>query len=250
MTFRRGSNRTLGHISMYAGCTVLAMALALGGCKTTPPSPEPTAPAATPPEQQEQLAQDTFLAMLEVTGVKSRAEAVPELEAGYRKIIYEYPKSSLNEQAYFLYLRFLLKDNDPPREDEAEAIYQEYFKAYPDARLTSAMNETLARFYFAFERWEKLARFTTPFMKKFKETGKLRGPMYLYLYSEAKFHLGLVGEAEIGYTLLADRFPGTLEGNVAAKRIEMIEEMRNRAPVLEMPAPMATPPAAANTTGP
>lgn len=196
-------------------------------------APEPiAAPAPTeenlPLEKQEALAMETYKQMLELTADTPRYEVLDQLREGYYKVINEYPDSYLAEESYFRLILHYLHDYEIPREDDAERLYKEYFAKHPKPRLNNAINDAVSRHYYEFGRWEKLARFTTPFMRAYVKEGKYQNTIYLFFYSESKFRLGEIEEARRGFRIIEKLFPETVEAKHAEKRIDEIDERLGR----------------------
>ncbi len=209
-------------------CIIIIPALAsslLFSCATAPVEEEPEK-VTLPVEEQEKLAMQTFNDMLETTANVPRRKVLNELEQGYNKIIKEYPDTDLAQESYLRLMLYNLEDFERPRVETAENIYKEYFKKYPEPKLGSAMNFYLAKFYFEYHHWEKLAEFSTPFLREYVKTGKYSKTLYLLYYSEAKFHLKDYEEAEKGFTLMLKEFPGTQEAGFAETRLKELKSRR------------------------
>lgn len=195
--------------------------------ETPPPPPQVEPPAQSdrmPVEKQEELAMQTYQQMLELTAERSRYEVLDQLRDGYYKVINEYPDSFLAEESYLRLILHYLHDYEIPREDDAERLYKEYFEKYPKPRMNNAINDALSRHYYEFGRWEKLAKFTTPFMRAYVKEGKFANTIYLFFYSESKFRLGEYDEARRGFRIIMRLFPDTKEADHAKKRLAEINE--------------------------
>ncbi|MEK7333505.1 MAG: hypothetical protein AAB017_09025, partial [Nitrospirota bacterium] len=80
--------------------------------------------------------------------------------------------------------------------------------------------------YYANKMWDRLLRIFTPHVKKFIATWKLDRPYHLFMFSEAKFNLGDLIEAEKGYKIVIEFFPKTTEGETSKKRLEEIKKLK------------------------
>lgn len=177
-------------------------------------------------QEQEDKAMDKFRDMLEGTKELRREDTVPLITAGYGEVIDKYPDSFLAEESYYRLMVLNLRDYSPPREEEAERLYREYFQKYKDPRIGMAMNGDLARYYYDNNRWERLARFTTPFMREFLKSGKYGDTVFIFFYTEAKFFLKDYEEARKGYQIIKKNFPGTGNAKIAEHRLEYMKSIQ------------------------
>jgi outer membrane protein assembly factor BamD (BamD/ComL family) len=164
-----------------------------------------------------------FNEMLESTRELKREDYIPIIMKKYEEMIEKYPDTFRSEEAYYRMMRVNLREFYPPREEEAERLYREYFKKYKNPRVGMAMNGDLARHYFKHQRWEKLARFQTTFIKEYVKSGKYGDTLFLYLYTEAKFHLKDYEEARRGYQIIKRNFKGKRNAMMAEKRLEQLK---------------------------
>lgn len=209
--------------------TIILSAL-LASCKAAPPRTEEVMKQIDmPAQEQNDKALIKFKEMLDGTADIKREEAIPMLAEGYNSIINQYPQSFLAEESYYRLMTMKLRDYYPPREEEAEQIYREYFQKYKKPRIGMAMNGDLARYYHDNQRWEKLAKFTTPFMREFAKSGKYGDTVFLFLYSEAKFHTKDYDEARKGYQIIRKNFKGTRDAEIAEKRLNTIKSIMEQA---------------------
>ena len=206
--------------------SLIISSLALMSCKAAPKRTDDLfeKPQMTVKEQEARALED-FQVMLESTAELKRQEAVPLLAKGYAQVIEDYPASFLAEESYYRMMLMNLRDYTPPREAEAEEVYREYFKKYKNPRIGMAMNGDLARYYYSYRRWEKLAMFTTPFMREYVKSGKYGDTLFLFLYSEAKYFLKDYNEARKGYLIIKKNFKGKRDEKVAEERLEAIEAL-------------------------
>ncbi len=186
------------------------------------PPPQP-AVVKLPFEVQEERSMRVFEEILELTADVDRLTVLPELKAGFYKIINEYPDSRLAPESYMRLIVMALRDYIPPRVEEAEMLYHEFLKKHPAAGQRIGIDDVMIRFFYKNQLWEKLLEYTTPVIRAYLSTGNLRGPFYMFLYSEAKLHIGDTVEAEKGYKIVVEKFPRTAESLVAKDRLEEIK---------------------------
>jgi len=178
-------------------------------------------------QEQEEKAMEEFKVMLESTKGMRRENIVPLISEGYNDIIEKYPDSFLAEESYYRLMVIKLRDHYPPQEEEAERLYREYFRIYKKPRIGMSMNGDLARYYYDYKKWEKLASFTMPFMKEYVKTGKYGDTVFLFLYTEAKFHLKEYDEARRGYQIIKRNFAGKRDAKIAEERLEYIKSLQD-----------------------
>lgn len=176
-------------------------------------------------KEQEDRAMLKMTELLEITSTKKREEALPYIVSGYREIMQKYPESFMAEEGYYRLMVINIRDYYPPRVKEAEDIYREYFKRYKKPRVGMSMTGDLARFYYANGLWEKLSRFTVPYMREYARSGKYGDTVFLFLYTEARFHLKDYREARKGYTIvLRNAARESSDYNLATSRLQAIEK--------------------------
>lgn len=176
-----------------------------------------------PTEVQKQKSLAVFEEILELTLEEDRQAQVPKMEVAYRRIIDEYPDSVLAGESFLRLIMLSLDDYSPPKIQEAEDLYQEFLKKYPDSSVRLTVEDTIARFYYKNYLWQKLLEFCTPRVKEYISTGKLNGPFFLFLFTEANFNLGDLIEAEKGYKIIRELFPSATEALIANDRLEEIK---------------------------
>jgi tetratricopeptide (TPR) repeat protein len=208
---------------------LLASTLALYSCATQPvveeKKPEPAAVRITPEEQQ-QKALEAYNDLVEITADVDRRAVLPQLKEGHLRVIRDYPDSSFAEESYLRLIMISFEDYEVPQFEEAEKYYREYFKSYPKPRLDNAINEAMARYYYRYGLWERLANFLTPQIEKYVRTGESPGPFYLFIYTEALFYLKDYKEAEKGYLTVIRLYPGSHEAKIAADKLKTIEALK------------------------
>lgn len=216
---------------LFIGLT--AFLFLISACVTAPPKIEEkkvTPEKKLTPEEQSQKALEVFNRILSLTeGVEDRQAILPQMEALYEEIIENYPDVPLVEESYWRLITISIEEFKPPKVDKAEKLYQDFFKKYPDSPLEIYIEETFGTFYYTNKMWDKLLRFFTPQVKKFIKTGKLDSPYHMFMYSEAKFNLGDLAEAEKGYKIVIEFFPKTKEGETSKNRLEEIQNLKKQA---------------------
>ncbi|MDO9287431.1 MAG: hypothetical protein Q7T83_01420 [Thermodesulfovibrionales bacterium] len=180
-----------------------------------------------PVEEQEQKVNELFGRILSLTEeAEDRQSVVPKMEALYDEIINNYPDVPLVEETYWRLIALSVEDLKPPKVDKAEKLYKDFLRRYPDSTLTFNIEQALGQFYYVNKMWDRLLRIFTPYVKKFIATGKLDRAYHLFMFSEAKFNLGDLIEAEKGYKIVIEFFPKTSEGETSQKRLEEIKKLK------------------------
>ena len=178
-------------------------------------------------EEQEKKVNELFGRILSLTEeAEDRQAVVPKMEALYYEIINNYPDVPLVEETYWRLIALSLGDLKPPKVDNAERLYKDFLRIYPRSTLTFNIEQALGQFYYANKMWDRLLRIFTPYVKKFIATGKLDRQYHLFMFSEAKFNLGDLIEAEKGYKIVIEFFPKTTEGETSRKRLEEIKKLK------------------------
>ncbi len=156
-----------------------------------------------------------------------RQALLPQMEALYEEIIDKYPDAMLVEESYWKVIAMDIEEFKPPKVDKAEKLYRDFFRRYPASPLNAHIEKTFGQFYYTNKTWESLMRIFTPRIKKFIQTGKLDSPYHMFMYSEAKFNLGDLVEAEKGYKIVIEFFPQTGEGEASKKRLNEMQKLKN-----------------------
>lgn len=190
--------------------------------EAAPPEAKPE--SKLPVKVQEESSLEIFKGLLDLTYEAERDEILPHLEVAYAKIIDEYPDASLAQESYWRLISLNLKDYEPPRVEKAESLYRQFTQRYPDSPIKYAVDDTLLRFYYATDTWERIIRISTPYVKEYIDTGNLKYPYFLFLYSEAKFNIGDLKEAEKGYRIIQQNVPDGQEAKISALRVKEIHK--------------------------
>jgi tetratricopeptide (TPR) repeat protein len=180
-------------------------------------------------EVQNSKATAIFEKILNLAEMPERNKYLPEIEAAYREIIENYPAASIAQECYWRLLLIYLKDYEPPQFERAEKLYGEFIRKYPHSNAKNIFSDAISESYHKAQSWKKLLRFNSPVIKKFIDGGTLSRPDELFMYSEAKFHMGDLVEAEKGFKIVIALFPNSGESEKAKKILKIMH--KGRAPV-------------------
>ena len=219
--------------TLHAIRYLLVVLFLIPACVTLPKIADDKKPPAAgkklPVEEQEKKVNELFGRILSLTEeAEDRQAVVPKMEALYYEIINNYPDVPLVEETYWRLIALSLGDLKPPKVDNAERLYKDFLRIYPRSTLTFNIEQALGQFYYANKMWDRLLRIFTPYVKKFIATGKLDRQYHLFMFSEAKFNLGDLIEAEKGYKIVIEFFPKTAEGETSKKRLEEIKKTKSK----------------------
>ena len=181
-------------------------------------------------DEQNREALKAFEKILEMTESTERSAILPQIEAAYFDIIRRYPEAYLTQESYWRIMLIYLIDSNPPEFIKAADLRDEFLKKYPDSKLKDLMDSTLADGYYKHGQWDKLLMLYTPSIKQSIETGKFTRVADIFMYSEAKFRLNDLTEAEKGYRIVMATFPGAKESEVAKNRLGEIQAKRAKLP--------------------
>lgn len=221
--------------TLHAIRYLLVVLFLIPACVTPPKIADDKKPLAAgkelPVEEQEQKVNELFGRILSLTeAAEDRQSVLPQMEALYDEIINNYPDVPLVEETYWRLIALSVEEFKPPKIDKAERLYKDFLRRYPNSTLTFNIEQALGQFYYANKMWDRLLRTFTPYIKKFIATGKLDRPYHLFMFSEAKFNLGDLIEAEKGYKIVIEFFPKTTEGETSKKRLEEIKKLKKQVP--------------------
>ena len=188
----------------------------------------PDAVKPPPLEEQDKQALQTYSEILEMTVDADRMSILPQMEEKYLQIIREQPDSFLARESYWRLISMSLEDYYPPRLQRAEGYYAEFVKRYPDDRLRMILDDTMVRYYYKHKMWEALLGQTARHAAQYVKTFKLRTPMFVFLYSEAKFNLNDLKEAKKGYRIVLKHFAGSTEGRISRDRLKEISRRQGK----------------------
>ncbi len=213
--------------------SVLAAALMLAvlSCAAPPERgvekvPEaPTKPKLTVKEQNE-LAMKAYNDILDMTIENRKRDILPELEVAYNDLISRYPDSFLAQESHWRLISMNLVDYPSPRIDVAEKYYDEFLQRYPGSKMKMILDDTMARYYYRNRLWDRLVKKCSSYVRDYVSTGKINTPLFMFLYSEAKFNLGDPVEAEKGYKIVIHHFPGSTEASISKERLARMKDSR------------------------
>ncbi len=181
-------------------------------------------------EEQNKKALESFQTILELSESGDRQTVLPQLEAAYYHVISSYPKAYLTQEVYWRLIQIYVNEYRPPAFEKAEGLRREFYKKYPDSKLGDLIDRALADGYFKNSKWEKIVAFFVPSVKQSIETGKFTKIYDIFMFTEAKFRLNDLVEAEKGYKIIIANFPDAKESKIAKKRLEEIEQKRQKQP--------------------
>jgi len=203
---------------------LLTIILVLFACAAPLIKEEKPLPQPFPKEEQEKRALEAFNAILEITEKGPRHEILPELEKAYLEIINNYPEAPLAQESYLRLILIYTREFVPPKTEDAEKLYRDFQMRYPDSPFKQEIENTMVRFYYNHKLWDRLLTSQIPYIKEYIKTGELKTPVHLFYYSEAKFGLGDLKEAEKGFRTIITLFPQSVEAVVSKKRLEEISK--------------------------
>lgn len=180
------------------------------------------------PDEQNSKAFLVFQRILDLTENNERATVLPQLEAAYLEIIQNYPKASVTQEGYWRLVSMYVSDYNPPLFEKAENIYNEFIRKFSDSNTRALIEETLSNSYYKNSKWEQLLRLHKPVIKQYIETGKLSRPLEMHRYSEAKYYLKDLSEAEKGYKIIISLFPNSHEASISKARLEEIKKKQSK----------------------
>lgn len=179
-------------------------------------------------EEQNKKALEAFKTILDLSESDDRQAVLPQLEAAYNQVISSYPKAYLTQEIYWRLIQIYLNEYRPPAFEKAEELRSAFYKKYPDSKLKDLIDRAIADGYFKNSKWEKLAAFFVPSIKQSIESGKFTKIYDIFMFTEAKFNLNDLVEAEKGYKIVIANFPDSRESKTAKKRLEEIEQKRQK----------------------
>jgi tetratricopeptide (TPR) repeat protein len=204
----------------------LIITFLISSCATAPVEEKPPEKPKLSIEEQEEKSLESYNEILEMTANVRRSTILPQLKEQYLKLIEEYPDAYFAEESYLRLIIMSFEDSAPPNIEEAEKYYREYLEKYPDPRLNAVINDTMARNYYKYGHWERLANFLTPHIERYVNTGELPKPFYLFIYCESLFNLGEYVEAKKGSLTLIRLFPDSYEAKLSKNKINKIDNIK------------------------
>jgi hypothetical protein len=216
-------NVTVRHKAMRLFLSgVLVLAAASCAPRTAAP-PEGAAKPTLSIEEQDKKSQEAYANILEMTAWVERHTILPQMEEKYEQLIEDYPDSYFAEESYYRLMKMYMYDYSPPDVDKAEEWYREYFRHFKNPRLKNLFNDTVVRFYFQFQHWDRLLSFLDPVIRQYYEGKRTDGPLYLLFYSIAKQKRGAIEEARNGFKTIIERFDGSHEATVAKDMLNKLD---------------------------
>jgi len=198
------------------------------GTPSSSPNSTPKEEAKLSKEEQQKRAIEIFYNIFELSRAKERAANLEQMIALYYRIINQYPDVPLAQESYWRLIEMFFKDFNPPQKDKALSLYNEYRGRYPDSPLRNAVEGTITRSLYLNGYWNELLVFTSPSGEEFKDPQKLKSPLTMFYYSEAKFRLNDFKEAFRGYEVILKYFPDSRMAGTAKKRMAEINRKKNK----------------------
>jgi cell division septation protein DedD len=146
----------------------------------------------------------------------------PGIEATYIDLINKYPDSQMVYECYNRLMLIYLTEYEPPAFEKAESLRDTFARRYTDLNARNLIDDTLADAYYRNQEWTKLMRLYTSSIKRFIELWNVIRPRDMFMYAEAKFHLGDMDEARKGYNIVTFYFPNSPESSLATIRLDEI----------------------------
>jgi len=196
----------------------LFMVMFIASCVTPeqgPPSmPErPSKPAVSrnqvlssdlPRDEQNRKAIEIFKEMYELEKTTPREEIPSAMIEGYLRIIREYPKSALAEEAHWKVIKMYLRNFNPPKRKEAEELYERFLENYPDSVILPQAQLELLQFYGRQRMWREILILSASITRVNRDKPPL---LPLFYYAEANYQLDRKDEAARAFELVAERIP-------------------------------------------
>jgi len=215
-------------IWLAALCLLTILSLASCGPSVKPTPREEIDTTKLSPQQQNDMAMVEFEKILDLITKYGRRNVLPQMEKDYNDIIRKYPDSFIAQESFWRLVELKMKDTFPPNINSAEDYREKFLNKYPDSRMIKPIDDSMSRFYYRNHDWERLEKVLEIHIKKFIETGKLEGPLFMFFYSEAKFNLKEYVEAKKGYKIVIKRFPTSLEASVSKDRLKEIDKIEKQ----------------------
>lgn len=175
-------------------------------------------------DEQAKEAMALFNTILEISQNEEREKAIVKKTELYKQLISEYPDAPLAQESYWRIIEIYLRDNDPPRIEEALSLYKEFLERYDKSPVRNAIESTFERFFYAKQRWRDLLEFVRPRIEHFVNTAELVSPTYMFLHAEAQYNLGEFDEATKAYKIVIRYFPDSRDAKISSERLRTIQE--------------------------
>jgi len=168
-------------------------------------------------------AYEIFEEILILTETSDMKDAFPKIESLYLKIINDYPDKALAQECYWRLVILYVEKSTPPLFEKAEQTHAEFLTKHPQSLIKYLIEDTLSKGYYKNGKWENLLELNLSAVEAFYETGTLSNPAPLFMYAEAQFNLGDLGEAEKAYKSLVELFPKSRMTTTAKERLDEIK---------------------------
>jgi len=200
-----------------------------GGLSSTDTNSTPKEEGRLSKKEQQKRATEVFHQIFKLSrNNKKRAGNLEQMIALYTQIITHYPDVPLAQESYWRLIEMFFRDFNPPKKDQALTLYKEYGNRYPDSPLRRAVKGTMTRLLYLNKYWNELLVFTSVCAEDFDDPKRLKSPLPLFYYSEAKLHLNDFKESSRGYEVIVNYFPDSRMARTAKKRMAEIKGKKNK----------------------
>ncbi len=173
---------------------------------------------------REKKAYEVFEKILILSGKSDDKDVFQEIEALYLEIIREYSDTALAQECYWRLVMLYVEKSTPPMFEKAENLYAEFLEKYPKSVVRNLIVDSLSKSYLKNGNLEKVLELNAPLVEAFYATGELSNPSPLFMYAEAQFKIGNLGEAEKAYKSLIESFPNSRLAYSSKKRLDEMQK--------------------------
>jgi len=198
----------------------------LAACAAPPPvEKEVLRPEITASQKEREV--EAFARLNEILQVsrsgRERNAVLAEKEKLYLKLIKDYPDVPIAQESYWKLIEMNLEDKTPLEYDRADALFNEFYEAYPESGMKGPVYRTFIINYTRNNEWKRLAGICEPEYMEYLEKGTSLYPLTIFMYAEANFKLGNYDEAEKAFRIIIEKFPYLKENGLSKARITYIE---------------------------
>lgn len=173
-----------------------------------------------PRDEQNKKALEIFKEMYEVERTTPREDIPSVMIEGYLRIIREYPRSALAEEAHWKIIKMYLRNFNPPRKKEAEELYESFLESYPDSVILPQAQTELLQFYGRNRMWREILVLSGSIIRAHRDNPPL---LPLFYYAESNYRLDRKDEAARAFELVAERVPGN--SSLTPRTKERLQEL-------------------------
>lgn len=169
---------------------------------------------------QQQLASKLFEDLYKISGGKGEA-LVAQRIALYHRIIDSCPDVPLAQESYWHLLEILMRDVQPPRNEEALRLYAAFNRRYPDSKMRAVVSHQVMQGLYQQGQWSELERIAVSYLQTVgrKQDGAPSAPVAVFLCAEARYRLGEIFAAQTGYEEIMQFFPRSIMAKIAKVRL-------------------------------